>query len=176
MRVRVFADGTMRRLEVNGPSLPLSFEEQDFEDAGIQAGRTRAFEWWDLSFEARWSWNPFAAPHGEVSVANRYVTASDGVLPGSRHFTKGRVPLALPGTWVFALDPASAQEDDGVRAVDGTVSVFIAAGAPFRQQAPRMMQSLRDFFRQLTQQLEDSAKGSGHSPGDRSPAEPVARS
>jgi hypothetical protein len=68
------------------------------------------------------------------------------------------VPLTLPGTWVFALDSATEHVDDGVRAVDGTVSVFIAAGAPFRQQAPRMMRSLRDFFQQLTQSLERASE------------------
>src|SRR6266550_9311329 len=168
MRVRVFADGTMRRLEDTGASPPLSFEEADFEDAGIPSGRVRSFDWCDLVFDARWSWNPFAAPNGEVSVDGQYVTASEGVLQGRRHLTKGRVPLALPGTWVFALDPETEQADDGVRAVDGTVSVFIAGGAPFRQQAPRMMKSLRDFFVQVTQRLEASGRGSDRSPGGRS--------
>jgi hypothetical protein len=157
IRVRVFADGTMRRLEESGASPPLSFEETDFDDAGIDVGRVRSFEWCDLIFDARWSWNPFAAPHGEVSVDGHYVTASDGVLSGRRELTKGRVPLTLPGTWVFALDSATERVDDGLRAVDGTVSVFIAAGAPFRQQAPRMMKSLRDFFRQLIESLESAA-------------------
>ncbi len=145
LRVRVFADGTMRRIEETGAP-PLTFVESDFEDAGIPPGRVRSFVWHDLMFHARWSWNPFAAPHGEVSVKGQYVTASDGSLRGRRHLTKGRVLLALPGTWIFALDPASEDDDADVRAVDGTVSVFIAAGAPFLQQAPRMMRSLREFF------------------------------
>src|SRR5439155_17713135 len=144
----------LSRHEASGPAPPLSFVEDDFESAGTAPCRQRSFMLDDLEFRARRPANPFATPHGEVAVDGRYVTASDGVLRGRRHVTKGRVPLALPGTWVFTLDPEGADDAGQMRAVDGTVTVFIAAGAPFVDQAPRVMRSLTQFFAQLADRID----------------------
>ena len=52
LRVRVFADGRLRRLEASGPSPPLSFVEDDFGSAGTAPGRQRSFTLDDLEFRA----------------------------------------------------------------------------------------------------------------------------
>jgi hypothetical protein len=152
LRVRVFPDGSLRRLEPSGEAPPFAFVEDDFHDAGIPPGRVRSFDWIDLRFDARGPLNPFVAPHGEVSVDGQFVTASEGVLRTRRSVTKGRVPLTLPGVWVFVLDPPIEQPKD-VRGLDGTVTVFIAPGAPFAVQAPRVMHSLEQFFRELATRI-----------------------
>lgn len=154
IRVRVFGDGSIRRLEASGATPPLALEEADFDDAGTALGRARTIKWNDLEFRARSPRNPFGPPIGEVDVTGQYVTASDGVLRGGRRGTIGRVPLALPGTWVFALDPDGDASDEHMQAVDGTLSVFIAAGAPFVDQAPRVMHSLTDFFAELARRID----------------------
>ena len=154
LRVRLFRDGSMRRIDEGGTTPPFSLDESDFEAAEVPAGRVRSFTWNELAFEARWSVNPFAAPHGEVSVPGQFVTASEGVFRGRRRSTKGRVPLTLPGVWVFALDPAPEEVDADLPGVDGTVTVFIAAGAPFVMQAPRVMRSLLAFFAVLATRID----------------------
>ena len=154
IRVRVFADGTIRRLESSGATPPLELIETDFEDAGLAPGRVRSITWHDLAFHARSPRNPFGPPIGEVSVRGQYVTASGGVLRGGKRGTLGRVALALPGTWVFALDPEGDGGDEHLRAVDGALTVFIAAGAPFVDQAPRVMRSLTQFFAELARRID----------------------
>jgi len=148
LRVRVYADGGLRRLTTTGEAPPLDFTEPDFTDARIAPGRIHDFTWAELRFRAAWSWNPFAEPYGVVAADGRFVTASDGTVRSDRPETDGRVPLTLPGTWVFELDPGDIVEGDR-RAVDGTVTVFIAAGAPFAEQAPRVMRSFTGFFADL---------------------------
>ncbi|MFM8972649.1 MAG: hypothetical protein ACKOOG_08420 [Actinomycetota bacterium] len=148
LRVRVYADGGLRRLTSSGEAPPLDFAEHDFVDAGLEPGRAHRFNWAELGFRAVWSWNPFAEPYGVVTAAGRFVTASEGTVAGAGPETDGRVPLTLPGTWIFELDPGDIVEGDR-RAVDGTVTVFIAAGAPFAEQAPRVMRSFTGFFAEL---------------------------
>ncbi len=157
LRIRVFADGTMRRIGSDEAFPPLTFEDADFVDAGIEPGTTRAFRSHGLEFVARQSLNPFLPPYGCVRVPHRFVTASEGVLGGSGEVTTGRVPLVLAGTWIFVLDPAPAGDDSDLRAADGTVTAFIAAGAPFADQAPRMLASLRSFFADLAARVAASA-------------------
>lgn len=157
IRVRVFADGSIRRLVETGEAPPLALVESDFEDAGTVPGTVRFLEWHDLEFFARVPRNPLSPPLGQVSVRGQYVTASDGVLRGGRRGTFGRVPLALPGAWVFALDPEANAGDEHLQAVDGTLTVFIAAGAPFVDQAPRVMYSLTQFFAQLARRIDTRA-------------------
>ena len=154
IRVRVFADGSIRRITSFGATPPLTLVEQDFEDAETEPGRVPWLEWHDLEIFARLPRNPLSPPLGQVAVRGQYVTASDGVLRGGRSGTFGRVPLALPGTWIFALDPDNTAGDEHIPAVDGTLTVFIAAGAPFVDQAPRVMKSLTQFFAQLARQID----------------------
>ena len=87
-------------------------------------------------------------------MRGQYVTASDGVLRGGRRRDVRPRSLALPGTWIFALDPDDTAGDDHIPAIDGTLTVFIAAGAPFVDQAPRVMRSLTQFFAQLARQID----------------------
>ena len=76
--------------------------------------------------------------------------------------------LFRSGTWIFELDPGDVVEGDR-RAVDGTVTVFIAAGAPFAEQAPRVMRSFTGFFAGLARSIRDRhlAAGTPTAPGPR---------
>lgn len=159
--VRVYPDGTVRRFDGDGVAVPLELRPSDFVDAHVTEGRTRAFAWRDLEFAARWSWNPFAAPHGEVHTDGAHVAASEGTLRGRRRTTNGRVALTLPGTWIFTLGPPV--DDPGTRVVEGTVTAFVLADASFDYQAERIVESVRGFFGRVAQRLTARVR----EPGDK---------
>jgi hypothetical protein len=157
------AGAPVRRLGPDGPEDGPVVRVDDF--APFQEGRerSRVLRWRELRFRAEAPRSPFGVPSGRVTGPEPVATG--GVTtPVSR---EARLPLALPGTWVFVLDRPSRGEAprEGIGAVATTVDttwitgelVVFLADAPAADQLVEMLAAINDQLPAVANDVADRA-------------------
>jgi hypothetical protein len=87
--------------------------------------------------------HPFGYPDAVVTAGGDVLISSEGAPSGDDE-SVARVPLTLPGTWVFVRSGAPTATADGeVRTVDGHLVLFLA-NQGFFQQVDRLSAQARD--------------------------------
>jgi hypothetical protein len=136
----------VRRVGPAGREPDLTFHTTDFEALREGSHRSRTLRWRDLRFRAHPPRNPFAPPVGVVEASRPLACGSVG-HPIER---AARVPLALPGTWVFLL----GDEDESW--IGGELVVFLA-DAPAEPQIERVVVSVHEQLPVLANELAEQA-------------------
>jgi hypothetical protein len=157
------AGAPVRRVGPDGPEDGPVVLVEDF--APFQEGRerSRVLRWRDLRFRAEAPRSPFGVPSGRVTAPDPVATG--GVTtPVSR---EARLPLALPGTWVFVLDRAGRSDppSEGIGGVataidttwiSGDLVVFLA-DAPAADQLVEMLAAINDQLPAVANDVADRA-------------------
>jgi hypothetical protein len=122
---RVAVTGGTVREETGGP---LRVRRQDFGAMrGVDTDSTRRFDLDGLSFAAKVPPFPVQLPYGTVISSTGKHTLASGGQASANGTLVGRVPLALPDTWVFVVDKAEAAPGNGQRLeVNGTLSLYVS--------------------------------------------------
>jgi hypothetical protein len=134
----------VRRVGPSGREPDLALHTTDFEAFREGARRSHTLQWHDLRFRAHAPRNPFALPVGIVEAPRALACGSVG-QPIER---AARVPLALPGTWVFLLGV------EGEGWIEGELVVFLA-DAPAEPQIERILVSVHEQLPVLANELAE---------------------
>ncbi|HEX5614030.1 MAG TPA: vWA domain-containing protein [Acidimicrobiia bacterium] len=156
--MRVFAQASdhpagraIRRLGPGGETDELTLSLAEFERLRTGAERSRTVEWDDLLFQAEAPRNPFGTPFGTV-LSRSPIVAGNVATPINRD---ARIPLALPGTWVFVLRDLGAGDAESWIAGD---LVIVLAESDAEAQLPRVLAAVDAQLPTLANDLADEVR------------------
>jgi hypothetical protein len=169
--IAVRVSGTsVSRMDPTGRESALAMATDDFENVGGDGKATRKFSWRGISFSAFVPANPFANPWGEASGS--HCAGSWGMRERDGE-VKGKVPLALPGAWVFKLETIEREDAESGPSAVGSLHAFIADGIDTASQTERIIDQVNASLPESVRPLIERSRNSQGPTGAGSVEEPV---